>query len=150
MTAEAIITNAGVPWTILRATQFYDLLDMAMRFAAKFPVAFLPTDFLLQPVDSGEVAEALCQAVASAPAGRLPDMGGPAVRRAGDLARAWLKARGLRRLIIPLRLPGKIGHGFRSGYNTCPQHRQGKVTWTEWLAQTSQVSANPQVVGART
>ncbi|MEP7198256.1 MAG: NAD(P)H-binding protein, partial [Chloroflexota bacterium] len=133
LAAEEVVMQGGVPWTILRATQFHDLADRVLQSAAKFPIALLPTDFQFQLVDSGEVADALCGCAASSPAGRLPDMGGPDVLRFDDIARAWFAARGMRKPVLPLWLPGKIAHGFRNGYHTCPQNRQGKVTWSEWL-----------------
>jgi uncharacterized protein YbjT (DUF2867 family) len=135
LAAEQRIINGGVPWTILRATQFHDLLD---RFIGTFtrlpiPIAFAPTDWKYQLVDSGEVADALCMCVAAGPRERVPDMGGPQVQTVRELMRSWLAARGLRRLVIPLPLPGAVAHAFRQGYNTCPQNRQGRITWEEWL-----------------
>ncbi len=133
LAAEEIIAHNPVPWTILRATQFHDLLDLGLQFLAKFPLMPLPTDLQFQPVDSGEVATVLAKSVAQGPAGRLPDMGGPEVLRMKELARVWLEARGQRRLIVPLHIPGAVGHGFRHGYATCPDNRQGQLTWGEWV-----------------
>ena len=131
--AENIVTASDVPWSILRATQFHDLIDAFVQPIAWFPLAFLPADFQFQPIDSGEVADELVKCVAAGPSGRLPDMGGPEIHRLGDLARVWLKARGLRRLIVRLRIPGHVAHAFRSGYVTTPQNRQGRITWAEWV-----------------
>ncbi len=103
--------------------------------AAFFPYTFLPIDFRVQPVAAAEVASALCDCVASGPSGRLPDMGGPEVRRAGDLVHPWPQARGLRRLILPLPLPGATAAAFRRGANTCSDRRQGRTSWEAWLAQ---------------
>ena len=133
LAAEAVVTGAGVPWSILRATQFHDLLDGFLQPLARLPFGFLPTDFQFQPIDASEVADRLVECVAAGPSGRLTDMGGPEAHRLGDLARVWLAARGLKRPIIRLPIPGKLGHAFRNGYVTCPQHRQGKLTWAEWV-----------------
>jgi uncharacterized protein YbjT (DUF2867 family) len=133
LAAEARVMNGGVAWTILRATQFHDLLDLFIRGFTLLPVAFAPTDWKYQLVDSGEVADALCRCVVAGPQGRVPDMGGPQVQTVGELMRAWLAVRHMRRLVIPVPLPGKIAHGFRHGYNTCPENRQGRITWAEWL-----------------
>lgn len=132
--AERVIERAGLPYTILRATQFHDLLDAVLQPVQRWPFAVLPKDLQFQLVDSGEVAEALAECVAAGPVGRAPDMGGPQVLVSKDIIAAWLAARGLRRPVIHLPLPGKAAAGFRQGLNTCPQNRQGKVTWAEWLA----------------
>jgi uncharacterized protein YbjT (DUF2867 family) len=133
LAAEEILAGGSVPWSILRATQFHDLLDGFLQRVMRYPLVLGPTDYQFQPVDSGEAADRLVECVAAGPAGRLTDMGGPEVLRSGELARIWLGARRLRRLIVHLPSPGKVAHGFREGYNTCPQNRQGKVTWQAWL-----------------
>jgi uncharacterized protein YbjT (DUF2867 family) len=136
LAAEEMIAGDSVGWSILRTTQFHNLMDMFLKSFMKFPIVLLPTDWQAQPVDVGEVAEALRNIVTAGPSGRLPDMGGPAILRSGDMARAWLKARRMRRLMIHLPLPGQVAHGFRRGYNTCPDRRTGKITWAEWLKRT--------------
>jgi len=35
--------------------------------------------------------------------------------------------------VINFPLPGGFAHALRNGYNTCPENRQGKVTWAEWV-----------------
>ena len=72
--------------------------------------------------------------VAAGPRGRLPDLGGPEVLTAGEMAHAWLMLRGMHRRLFPLHVPGKVAQGFRCGYNTCPdQPVHGRITWTEWV-----------------
>jgi len=39
--AEAIISSGGIPYTIARATQFYELIDSGVRYALRFPVAMM-------------------------------------------------------------------------------------------------------------
>ena len=59
---------------MLRTTQFHDFIDYILRALLRFPVGFIPTGFQFQPVDSGEVADALVRAVTVGPKGRLLDM----------------------------------------------------------------------------
>jgi len=134
LTAEAVIESAGVPWSILRATQFHYLLDLFLNALTKPPlVTVLSTDFKFQPIATSEVANRLCEIATTGPAGSLPDIGGPQVHTLGELAHTWLNIRGLHRTIIHLPLPGKVAQGFRRGYNTCPDHPFGQITWTQWL-----------------
>ena len=140
LATEEVLKNGGIPWSILRATQFHSLIDLILQVATKLPpVALLPTDFRCQPVDEDEVAARLCEIVAAGPAkanAYWPDMGGPAVLTLGEMARLWLAQRHLQRIIIPLYLPGKAADGFRQGGNTCPEHAFGRVTWETWLKDT--------------
>ncbi|MCL4507215.1 MAG: NAD(P)H-binding protein [Chloroflexi bacterium] len=135
--AEEAITVGGVPWTILRATQFHDLLDRYITGYLRRPISLAPVSYRYQPVDAGEVAAALCDCVAQGPRGRAPDMGGPEVKTIGQLIPPWLAARGMRRLVIPRPVRGDVARAFQSGYNTCPANRQGRVTWEEWLTRPS-------------
>jgi uncharacterized protein YbjT (DUF2867 family) len=133
LAAEAAVRQGGIPWTILRATQFHTLIDRMLAPLRRLPLALLSTDFRFQPIDPGLVADRLLAAVESGPSGRLHDVGGPEIRTLGDLAAAWLRAKGLRRLVLPLPMPGRVAAAFRAGYNTNPAASVPGPTWEEWL-----------------
>jgi uncharacterized protein YbjT (DUF2867 family) len=135
LAVEKVIADAGVPYTILRATQFHALLD---RFFGdgflRFRVGVVPGSFKFQTIDTGEVADRMLELVESGPGGRVADIGGPEVLNAGKMAKAWTAATGRRRLVLPFPLFGKMASAFRRGLNCCPNNTYGKITWTEWLA----------------
>jgi uncharacterized protein YbjT (DUF2867 family) len=135
LAAETLVERGGVPWSILRASQFYSLIDLMLQPAARLPVALTPTGFVLQSMDQREAAARLVEAVAAGPAGRLPEIAGPEVRVMRDLAAAWLRAHGLRRPIVDLPLWGGAAAGFRRGGTTNPEAHYGRVTWEEWLRE---------------
>src|SRR5919201_1287249 len=64
LAAEGVVQRSGVPWTILRATQFHSLIEFLLRRAMRLPVAFLATGLRFQPMDPGEAANRLCECVA--------------------------------------------------------------------------------------
>lgn len=130
---EQEIQRSGVPWTILRTTQFHDLVAMLCRGLARSPIAVAPS-IPIQPVDVREVAARLVELANGEPAGRVPDMGGPQVRPFGDFLRAYLAARRMRRPIVPLRLPGALMRDLRRGYGITPEHAAGRVTFEEFLS----------------
>jgi uncharacterized protein YbjT (DUF2867 family) len=134
LAAEGIIQRSGVPWSILRATQFHYAIDVLLRFMSGLPpLAIVPTDFPLQPVSEDDVARRLVELVQAGPSSQVEEMGGPQVMTTGELARIWLKQRNWRRAIVPLWLPGKTASGVRQGGNTCPRHATGIETWEAWL-----------------
>ncbi len=136
LASEDLIEHSGIPWSILRATQFHYGIDFLFHVLTRLPlVALVPTDLLLQPVAEEEVAQRLCEIVQAGPSGRLPDIGGPQVYTSGELAWIWLTQRGVHRAILPLWLPGKMVSRLRQGGNTCPQQATGTVTWEAWLQQ---------------
>ncbi len=147
--AEELVRESGIPWSIQRAAQFHPFIDLLLRLGVHWPVALLPTDFQFQPMDIREAAERVVESVVAGPAGRLPDIGGPEVHTLGDLAKPWMRARGLRRPIVHLPLPGKTAAAFRHGYITCPDHKDGKITWEEWVQETygeNRAAASPYIM----
>jgi uncharacterized protein YbjT (DUF2867 family) len=121
LAAEELVKNNGIPWSLLRATQFHYLVDLFFQAATKLPVVtLLPTELQCQSIAESEVANRLCELVAAGPRGRLADLGGPEELTAGEMMDSWLKLRGMHRRVLPLHIPGKVAQGFRCGYNTCP------------------------------
>jgi uncharacterized protein YbjT (DUF2867 family) len=134
--AERIVEDSGLPWTILRATQFHDLILMVAQQMAKLPVVPIPAGFRVQPVEADEVAARLVELALGEPAGLVPDMGGPRVYGAADLLRGYLRASERRRRpIVPVRLPGEAARGFRAGANLAPERAVGHRSWEEFLAE---------------
>ncbi|MGW1750884.1 SDR family oxidoreductase [Streptomyces sp. NPDC002092] len=132
---EKVIEESGLGWTVLRTTQFHDLLAMVFKALAKLPVMLLPAGVSDQPVEVAEVAARLAELAAGAPAGRVEDMGGPEIRTFESLARAYLKATGRRRAVLNVPLWGKAYRAFRSGGHLAPEHAVGKGTFEDHLAR---------------
>jgi uncharacterized protein YbjT (DUF2867 family) len=130
---ERVVESSPVPHTILRATQFYDLVLMAMRFLDRLPVMVVPRGFLGQPIDAGEVAGRLVDLALSGPAERVPDIGGPEVKTLAEAARGYLRVKGSRRSIFEIPVPGKTARAFREGALVCPDQAYGKVRWEDFL-----------------
>jgi uncharacterized protein YbjT (DUF2867 family) len=130
---ERVVESSLVPHTILRATQFYDLVLMAMRFLDRLPVMVVPRGFLGQPIDAGEVAGRLVDLALSGPAGRVPDIGGPEVKTLAEAARGYLRVKGSRRSIFEIPVPGKTARAFREGALVCPDQAYGKIRWEDFL-----------------
>lgn len=132
---ERLIAESGLPWTVLRATQFHDLIAFMLRMLAKPPVLALPSGLRFQPVDVRDVGARLAQLALGEPIGRAPDFGGPQARAIDDLARSYLAIVGKRRPIVPVRLPGKVFGGIRSGGLLAPDHADGTITFEQYLGE---------------
>jgi uncharacterized protein YbjT (DUF2867 family) len=133
LAVERLIEDSGLPWTILRATQFHELILRGCELLARLPVLLVPAASF-QPVSSGEVATRLARLAGQPPAGRVPDMGGPQVRTSRDLAGRYLRASGRRRRVLPVWLPGRAFTGLRRGGLLAPGHATGTITFDEFLA----------------
>jgi uncharacterized protein YbjT (DUF2867 family) len=147
LAAEKLIQAADLPYSILRTTQFHNLLDQALQGLSRYPLILpLVADMRFQPIDEGEVADLMVKMVAAGPAGRVPDAAGPELKTAKEFAQAWLAARGLKRRILHLPIPGKVIAGFRQGHNTAPDRKIGRLTWTDYLRRHYQPSAPPAIL----
>jgi uncharacterized protein YbjT (DUF2867 family) len=135
LAVERIVEESGLGWTILRATQFHDLVRTWLSAAARLPVMLLPAGVSDQPVEVTEVADRLAELALAGPAGRVPDMGGPEVRTFEDLARVYLRAEGRSRRIVPVRLAGRTYRAFREGLHLAPEEAVGRGTFEEFLAK---------------
>lgn len=132
--AERVVERSGIPWTTLRATQFYDLVLVVAMGMAKLPVIPVPS-VRFQPVDTGEVAARLVELALAAPAGLAPDFGGPRIYAMRELVQTYLHARHKRRVVVPLRVPGAAARAVRAGAVLAPDHAVGLRTWEDFLAE---------------
>lgn len=137
--AEESVRASGIPWTILRGTQFHPFVERFIRAAARLPVVVLPTDFKLQPLDPDEMAARLLRAMEEGPAGDLPPLGGPEVLTLGAMAQDWLELRGVHKPLVRLPLPGRFSAGFRRGDSTVSAGERGTISWREWLLARAKV-----------
>lgn len=134
LAVEKLVEESGLSWTVLRTTQFHDLLVQLFQALSKSPVVPLPAGVRDQPIEVTEVAGRLAELAAGAPAGRVEDMGGPETRSLESLARAYLKATGRRRAMVNVPLWGKAYGAFRGGGHLTPERAVGKGTFEEYLA----------------
>jgi uncharacterized protein YbjT (DUF2867 family) len=137
LAAEAVVQENILPWSILRATQFHTLMETFLGAFSKPPLfAAVPFKWQFQPVDPSEVAARLVEVVTHEPAGRLPDFGGPEVRDFKSIAISWLKATRSRKRLVNLPLPLiRFSRQFAEGRLLTPDHRDGKITFEQYLAE---------------
>jgi uncharacterized protein YbjT (DUF2867 family) len=133
LAAERVIEQSGLPWTILRTTQFHDLALMFLMLMVKLPVAVVPRGIQGQPVDTGEVADRMAELVLGPPAGRVPDLGGPRVEDPERMVRTFLALTGRRRPVLRVPLPGRVAARFRAGHHMVSDGVRGTRTFEDYL-----------------
>lgn len=131
---ERLIEESGLPWTVLRTTQFHDLALMFLILLTRLPVALVPRGFQGQPVDTGEVADRLAGLALGPPAGRVPDLGGPRVESTEEMVRRFLTVTGRRRPLLRIPLPGRVAADFRRGGHLLGDGTvRGERSFTDYL-----------------
>lgn len=73
---EQLVADSGIPFTIVRATQFYEFISgIADASTLDGKVHLAPVHF--QPMAADDVAAAVCRAALGSPANRVQEIGGP-------------------------------------------------------------------------
>lgn len=132
VTIEKYLLESGLPYTILRATQFHQFVE-GIFTAQKFSPVIIVPRFSFQPISTEEVADRLTELVAARPAGRVADIGGPEQRTARGLAQSWQHSREGLRPVWAISLPGKTVSGFAAGHNLVPGTPFGVMTFDQYL-----------------
>ncbi len=92
MAQENLIKASPVPYTIVRATQFFEFVGGIAQSATDGQTVRL-SPALVQPIVSDDVAAALVQVVVDAPLNGTVELAGPEPIRLDELVRRFLSAR---------------------------------------------------------
>ena len=95
---ENLIKASGIPYSILRSTQFFEFVGRIAQEATKDGVVTLPSAFV-QPVVSDDVVAVLADVVLDKPINGRVEVAGPEKFRFDDLIRRVLEAKKDARLV---------------------------------------------------
>ncbi len=137
LATEQLIERSGLPYTILRKTQWHTLAAEFCRRLGFLPVVAVPNGVRLQLLDAGEVAQRMAGLVQGPPSQHVPEMGGPEALSFVEIARRYFRAVHKRRVVFEVPLPGKATRAFAAGYNLAPNHPDGRITWDDYLARVT-------------
>jgi uncharacterized protein YbjT (DUF2867 family) len=137
---ERVVAQGLVPWTIVQATQFHELVSQWFTASARYRV--LPAPVMpLQTVAAAEVARVLADATESAPRGGRISVAGPQISSMRELARTWRSAAGRSAVLVRVPLPGKLGRALRAGALTSPNADvTGSITFADWVGRSASES----------
>jgi uncharacterized protein YbjT (DUF2867 family) len=132
---EALVQGGPVPWTIQRATQFFELPVMVVDWTSRQGAAAIPP-LLVQPVAVQDVAAVLAELVTGPPRGRAPDLAGPEPQDFVDMARRILTLEQDHTRLVPSWRDGPFGvEAAGEVLLPGPDARVGATTFDSWLAR---------------
>jgi uncharacterized protein YbjT (DUF2867 family) len=99
LAAEECVKCSRVPWSIVRASEFYWLLERMLEKSTRRSVLLLPAELRRQPVDSNDFARFVVKCVPDGRRGEREDFAGPQDLTMRELAEQYFAARGLQRRI---------------------------------------------------
>jgi uncharacterized protein YbjT (DUF2867 family) len=99
MAQENLIKASSIPYTILRATQFFEFTSGIAQNATAGETVRLPP-VLMQPIVSDDVAAAVADVAVAKPINGMVELAGPEQIRQDELIRQFLTATGDKRKVI--------------------------------------------------
>lgn len=132
---ERLIEESGVPFSIVRSTQFFEFAGRIADEATADGVVRLSTG-LMQPIAAADVSRAVARVAAGAPINGTLEIGGPERLGQDEFVRAGLVARGDSRTVVGD--PDAPYFGTRlTGTELVPLSAGAQLsttTFAEWLA----------------
>lgn len=136
LASEEALKRSGIPYTILRATQFHEFVDQVLSGLLKYPIGLVPKRVLLQPIDTASVAEKLYRLSLEEASGRTYEIGGAEVHTLEALTKEWMVQKSKKRRLINLPIWGKLGRSLRTGGLTTLNSKKESISWKHWLENT--------------
>ncbi len=99
MAQEKLVTASPVPYTIVRATQFFEFVGAIAQSATDGETVRLPHT-LFQPIAAEDVAATLADVAAEQPLNGMVELAGPEAAHLDDLVRQFLDANGDARKVV--------------------------------------------------
>jgi uncharacterized protein YbjT (DUF2867 family) len=131
---EDILKAGPVPYSIVRATQFFEFIGATLAENADEHVVHLPAT-LIRPIASADVAEAVAGVSEGAPLQGTREIAGPEVFALDELGKITLAARGDRRTVVTDNSAGM----FAAASGDALLARDGAIiaetTYRDWLAR---------------
>lgn len=130
---EALIRAAGVPYTIVRSTQFMEFLGGIAQSAARDGTIRL-SSASIQPIASDDVALAVVDCALAPPVNGIVEIAGPERFAMSDLVQRYLKAIGDARPVEVDATSRYFGAELQEG-TLVPEGeaRRGRVTFDDWM-----------------
>ena len=137
MAQEKMIKSSKIPYTIVRATQFFEFVPGIAQNATEGTTVRLPS-VLMQPIGSDDVAAALADVACAEPMNGTVEIAGPEPIRQDDLVRQFLSATGDARKVISDVHARYYGIEVND-QSLVPGHnpRLGAMHFAEWLSQSA-------------
>jgi uncharacterized protein YbjT (DUF2867 family) len=137
MAQENLIEASGIPYTIVRSTQFLEFIGRIVESGVDGDVIRL-SPALLQPIASDDVADAMADAALGAPVNGMIEIAGPEPWPLDKLARTFLNAKGDRREVIADVHAPYYGAELDDRSLTPGDHpRLGSIRFEEWLSRST-------------
>jgi uncharacterized protein YbjT (DUF2867 family) len=134
---ENLIKGSGIPYTIVRSTQFYEFMGAIAQAGTVGRTVRLSTA-KMQPIAADNVADILADVALAAPVNGTIEIAGPERERLSDLVGRFLSATGDRRVVTADPHAPYFGAELDDRSLTPgDQPRLGAIRFDDWLSQST-------------
>jgi uncharacterized protein YbjT (DUF2867 family) len=134
VTVEKMIAESGIPFSILRTTQFHNfVLTILQSFDKNNGQIIIPDGIRFQPIEVKEAAALLVELAQKDPAGLIPGIGGPEVLKFEEMVKIYLKTLHRNDEVKTEHLESEEYERYRSANNIWPFNIYGNITWEKFL-----------------
>src|SRR5438445_336153 len=141
MAQENLIKASSIPYTIIRATQFFEFVKGIADFSTEGNKVPLPTAFI-QPMAADDVASAVGRIATGAPVNGTVEVGGPEKFRLDELVRRGLAARNDPREVVADPHARYYGIGLSESTLVPGDGSQlGETRFEDWLTRSKRATA---------
>ncbi|MBL7258797.1 SDR family oxidoreductase [Paractinoplanes lichenicola] len=130
---EDVLKAGPIPWSIVRATQFFEFVKSVLSWTSDEHTVRLPAT-PVQPLASADIARAVAQVSAGEPLRGVRNVGGPEVFTLDELGRIALQAQGDTREVVVDPAAGMFAAVPGSVLTAPADAVIAKTTFREWLA----------------
>jgi len=131
---EEILKAGPVPYSIVRATQFFEFMTAVLSWTSDDKTVRLPAT-PVQPMASADVARAVADVSAGAPLQGVRNVAGPEVFRLDELGRITLAAQGDQRTVVTDGTAGMFAAVDGDALIAKDDAVLARTTYREWLAR---------------
>ena len=131
---EDILKAGAVPYSIVRATQFFEFIDAVLSWTADENTVRLPAT-RIQPIAAAEVAQAVADVSLGAPLQGTRNIAGPEVFALDELGMITLAARGDHRTVVTDNSAGMFAAVPGDVLIAKDDAVVAKTAYREWLAR---------------
>jgi len=137
MAQENLIKASPIPYTIVRATQFFEFVSAIAQTATEGQTVRVPPA-LMQPIAAEDVAAAVAEAAIAKPLNGTVEVAGPEPIRQDELVRQFLSKTGDARTVIADPKALYYGLAMNDQSLTPGDHpRLGPTRFAEWLSRNA-------------
>lgn len=133
---EEMIEGAGVPFTIVRATQFFEFLGAIAGGGSQGEAVRISTS-KFQPVAADDVASTLADVASSPPKNGFVELAGPEASSLAEFVQRFLVAKGDARNVVADPSATYFGAALdENGLAPIAQFIKGKTSFADWVRAT--------------